>query len=67
MSSVSHLEGGNSNALMNNLTFTTQRPAGLLLQSPTFNTLDNRFDYPPNQLNPDSSRIRYGGLGATGS
>ena len=27
------------------------------MNSPTFNTLDNRFD----QLNPDSSRVHYGG------
>ena len=32
------------------------------MNSPTFNTLDNRFE----NLNPDSSRIHYGGLGQTG-
>ena len=32
------------------------------MNSPTFNTLDNRFE----QLNPDSSRVHYGGLGANG-
>ena len=59
MSSVSNLEGLASQVQKR----FEMKPPTLLLNSPTFNTLDNRFE----QLNPDSSRIQYGGLGATGS
>ena len=64
MSSVSNLEGIERSVQKRfEAQQQMQQPPCLLLNSPTFNTLDNRFE----SLNPDSSRVMVGGLGATGS
>ena len=53
--------GGVTNAAQK--TNQTQPAGSLLLYSPTFNTLDNRFE----ELNTGDSRVNIGGLGANGS
>ena len=59
MSSVSQLEGLERNVQRR---FESNQPT-VLLNSPTFNTLDNRF---VEQLNTDNSRYNCGGLGPDG-
>ena len=49
---LKHIEGTNQ-----------QNQPALLLYSPTFNTLDNRFE----EMNTENSGVNIGGLGANGS